>query len=135
MSSQPNICPLSVISLGQNSPKNQMTKLSQKLDSKMFTFVIWSHCTWTENGQSIDMRKTNICPFFLIELKFSHNLYHGPYYLDKYWTSILLLSSLCPSMPIKINSASVKNGTLGLCSWSRSCHYPAGFLCRIVGFC
>ena len=70
------------------------------LDLIIFTYGIWSHCTWTKYGQSQDFRKSNICPHFVLEQKISHNIYHGPCYLDIHWTNIPLLSSICPTCPL-----------------------------------
>ena len=63
-------------------------------------FAIWSPCMWTKLGQTLDSRKSKVCPPFVHE-PFSIKNYGMSQYsllgqiLDKYQTHVQLMASCC----------------------------------------
>ena len=115
LSSPSHFCPLFVIYVWQNSLKNWWTKTSQNLDFIFFTFTIWSHCRWTNNGQSLDSRKSNFCPLIVQVTKLFPKICISQYLwlrhiLDKYWNTnpkyVQYMTKLC------LDIVQPKNGPL-----------------------
>ena len=58
LSSGSSFRPFFIIYVWQNLLKNWKTKTSQNLDMILYPFNIWSHCSWTNFGQSLDLYKS-----------------------------------------------------------------------------